>query len=173
MDRAYLITASLCFIGLIGRTSYELLKKGGRVDTKNKIIFAAVFAAMCIMLGGWPAISRLDPWRIVIPSMVRWIGLGTLAAALTLAIGGLIQLRGVENIDHLVTAGLFSRFRHPMYTGFILWIIGWIILYGAVGSIALGLACVGNILYWRHLEEAALESLYGESYRNYRRGTWF
>ena len=36
-----------------------------------------------------------------------------------------------------------------------------------------GLAGIANILYWRHLEEGALESLFGEAYRVYRRATWF
>ncbi len=37
----------------------------------------------------------------------------------------MIQLKGLENINHLVTTGLFSKIRHPMYDGFILWILGW------------------------------------------------
>lgn len=48
--------------------------------------------------------------------------LGLTALALVLAIGGLVQLRGLENIDHLVTTGLYSRIRHPMYVGFILFL---------------------------------------------------
>ena len=82
-------------------------------------------------------------------------------------------MRGLENIDHLVTTGLFSRLRHPMYVGFILWILGWVVRYGAVVSLAAGVLCIGNILYWRQLEERALESQYGEDYRSYRRATWF
>jgi protein-S-isoprenylcysteine O-methyltransferase Ste14 len=79
----------------------------------------------------------------------------------------------VENIDHLVTTGLFSRIRHPMYAGFILWIVGWVVRDGAVVSLAVGLVGIGNILYWRRLEERALESGYGEVYRTYRQQTWF
>jgi len=93
--------------------------------------------------------------------------------ALVLAVGGLVQLRGVEHIDHLVTTGLFSRIRHPMYAGFVLWIVGWATSYGALGSLTVGALCIGNILYWRHLEENALEAQYGERYRAYRLGTWF
>jgi protein-S-isoprenylcysteine O-methyltransferase Ste14 len=60
-----------------------------------------------------------------------------------------------------------------MYVGFCLWIAGWVVYCGAVASFAVGLACIGNILCWRHLEEAAMESQYGETYRVYRQGTWF
>ena len=54
---------------------------------------------------------------------------------LGLALGGLFQLKGLENIDRLVTSGLFAKIRHPMYTGFILWILGWVIRYGALASL--------------------------------------
>jgi hypothetical protein len=46
------------------------------------------------------------------------------------------------------------------------------VCFGAACSAVIGLACIGNILYWRHLEESALESRYAEDYRRYRRTTW-
>jgi protein-S-isoprenylcysteine O-methyltransferase Ste14 len=60
-----------------------------------------------------------------------------------------------------------------MYTGFILWIVGWAVYHGAAVSLAAGLAALASILHWRRLEEADLEARYGEAYRAYRRGTWF
>jgi len=60
-----------------------------------------------------------------------------------------------------------------LYAGFILWILGWAIYLGAVVSLAAGLVGVGNILYWRGLEEKELESRYGKDYAEYRKGTWF
>jgi protein-S-isoprenylcysteine O-methyltransferase Ste14 len=173
MDRAYLIVAGLCLLGLTIRTGYELLKKAGRLDTQNKAIFAVVFVAMCVMLMSWPAICPLDPWRFALPGIVRMIGLTVAIAGLALAIAGLVQLRGVENIDHLVTTGLYSRLRHPMYIGFILWIAGWVTAFGAVFGLAVGLVCIANILYWRRLEESAMESCYGEDFRVYQQRTWF
>lgn len=171
MDSTYLVVAGLCLMGVAIRTSYELLKKAGRVDTGSKPIFAVVFAAMCVMLASWPAMCPLDPWRIALPGVARPMGLGLATAGGALAIGGLVQLRGLEDVDHLVTTGLFSWLRHPMYVGFILWILGWVVRDGAVVSLAVGLVCVANILLWRRLEEIALESRFGEDYRAYRRGT--
>jgi uncharacterized membrane protein len=43
-----------------------------------------------------------------------------------------------------------SRTRHPMYLGFILWILGWAAFHGAVVSLAVGLVGIGNFLLWRH-----------------------
>jgi protein-S-isoprenylcysteine O-methyltransferase Ste14 len=101
------------------------------------------------------------------------MGLGVLLLGLAIAVTALIQLRGVENIDHLVTTGMFSKLRHPMYLGFILWIAGWIIFTGAGASLLVGAVAVGCILFWRHLEEEKLLSDYGEEYERYRKGTWF
>ena len=171
MDSTYLTLAGLCLTALMIRNGYEVLKKGGRIDVENKMIFVVVFAAMCTMLASWPLMCTLDPRRMVVPGSLRWVGLGMMATGFALAVGGMIQLRGVENIDRLVTTGLFSRLRHPMYTGFILWIIGWAAVYGPMVSPVVGIVYVGSILYWRHLEECALESQYGDDYRIYRRRT--
>lgn len=173
MRNAYIVSLALCLLGLGIRTTYEILKKRGTVDTKNTGIFAVVFAGMVLMLASWIPMCPVDPWRIHYHGAIRGIGLAALAAGLGLAVGGLIQLRGLENIDRLVTSGLYAKIRHPMYTGFILWILGWIIFYGAVMSMFIGLVCIGNVLYWRRLEESNLAAQYGESYLTYSRGTWF
>lgn len=173
MNRTYFVVAGLCAVGLVIRTTYELLKERGKVETKNRAIFAVVFVAMIAMLASWPLLCPLDPKRVAVPAVVRWLGLGTVTAGVALAVGALVQLRGLENIDHLVTTGLYSRLRHPMYAGFLLWIAGWVVAHGALLSLALGLVAIGNVLYWRRLEEGALESCYGEAYRAYRRDTWF
>ena len=173
MNTYYLVFLGLYLGSLIIRTSYELLKKAGRVNPKRMIIFAVVFAAMCLLWVSWFSLCPLDPFRFALPGIVRWVGLGMLIMGLGLVLGGVVQLRGVENINHLVTTGLFSKLRHPMYTGFILWILGWALFHGAVVSLVIGFVGIANILYWRRIEEENLESWYGEDYRMYRQGTWF
>jgi protein-S-isoprenylcysteine O-methyltransferase Ste14 len=172
MERTYLLTAAACLLGLAVRSGYEWLKSAGKVDTRNPAVFAVVFVGMCVMLASWPVMCPLDPRRLALPGAVQWIGLAAAGCALVLAVGGMVQLRGLENIDHLVSTGFYARIRHPMYTGFVLWIAGWVLRHGAVTSLAVGVVCVGNILYWRWLEERALEAQYGEAYQSYRARTW-
>jgi len=173
MKFSFATYAALCLTGLCIRITYEILKKNGKVDTKNAGIFAVVFSGMALMLASWIFMCPLDPWRVRYHGAIRGTGLAALTAGLVLAITAFIQLRSLENVDHLVTNGLFAKIRHPMYTGFILWISGWVIHYGAAMSSLIGLACIGNILYWRRLEEIQLTASYGESYLAYRRKTWF
>lgn len=173
MITGYLVFVGLYFLGLMIRVIYEQLKKNGRIDPKNKITFTIVLCAMCLLWASWFNMCPLDPFQLSIPHVVRWIGFSTFLVGLGLAIGAVIQLRGVENINHLVTKGLFSKIRHPMYVGFILWIFGWAIYHGAVISLIVGNVAICNIFYWKILEERELESAYGDIYLEYRNRTWF
>ncbi len=171
MHTDYIISVSLFLIGLIIRTTYELLKKAGMVNPRSRILFSAIFLSMCLLWTSWFSMCPLDPLHLILPITIRLIGLTLLTTGLILAIGALVQLRGLESIDHLVTTGLFSLIRHPMYTGFILWIIGWALYHGALVSFLIGVIGIANILYWRQLEENKLISTYGENYLLYRKRT--
>ncbi len=173
MSTNYLLGLCMCVLGLAIRTGYELRKKAGKADNENAFVFAVVFAAMGLMLTSWPIMCPSDPTRIALPGTVHSLGLCLWIIGVCLALGALAQLRGVENIDHLITTGIFSRLRHPMYLGFICWIIGWGIYTGAVASLVAGLVAVCNVLFWRKWEEEKLAATYGETYRTYRQGTWF
>jgi protein-S-isoprenylcysteine O-methyltransferase Ste14 len=173
MKSSYFIILGLYLVSMAIRTGYEILKKDGRVNSKDANLFRIVFLAMCLLWVSWFSMCPQDPLHLALLGFIRWIGFGIFAFGMILAVGALIQLRGVENIDHLVTNGLFARLRHPMYLGFILWIVGWAIYHGAVVSFIAGLVGIGNILYWRHLEENHLENFYGDRYIAYRNQTWF
>jgi protein-S-isoprenylcysteine O-methyltransferase Ste14 len=124
MKAGYLVFVGLYFLGMMIRVIYEELKKKDRLSPKNIIIFTIVLLSMCLMWVSWFNMCALDPLQVSLPRVASWIGFGTFLVGLVLAIGATIQLRGVENINNLVTKGLFSKIRHPMYLGFILWIFG-------------------------------------------------
>ncbi len=173
MNSGFLTFAVLFLLCLAIRCGYELLKESGRIDTERRPVFIAIVAAMCVLWISWFSLCRADPYRMDLPGAVRWAGFAVFLAGMALAVGALIQLRGVENIKHMVTAGLFRKIRHPMYTGFILWIFGWSVYHGALLSLAIGLFGVAATLWWRHLEDRRLEVQFGSGYRNYRLTTWF
>lgn len=173
MNAAYLACVGFYVAGLLIRDGYEVLKKTGRIDTTDTRVFAFVFTSMCVMWVSWFAMGLLDPTNLAVSDVLLWVGLGAVVLGSVLAVGGVWQLRGVENIDHLVTSGLFARIRHPMYVGFLLWILGWGLYQGAAASLAIGTLGIASILWWRHLEERELESHYGEVYAEYQTSTWF
>jgi protein-S-isoprenylcysteine O-methyltransferase Ste14 len=173
MKTNYFIFFVLFLICLALRATYEILKKAGKINPKSKPLFVFLLFVMCLLWTSWFAMCPEDPFKIAFPNIARWIGLGIFVVGMGLALGAFYQLRGVENIDHLVTGGLFSKLRHPMYLGFICWIIGWSIYHGAGLSLMVGFVGIGNILYWRSLEDVHLEKTYGDRYIEYRKRTWF
>jgi protein-S-isoprenylcysteine O-methyltransferase Ste14 len=173
MIGGFLGLVTLYLAALAVRTSYELLKRAGRVDPKSQALFIVILLDMTVLWASWFTACSMDPVRLAFPVIVHRAGLAVLFAGLVLAVGALVQLKGVENIDHLVTTRFFGRVRHPMYLGFTLCILGWAVFQGSLVGFAVGLVGIGNILLWRHLEEQHLETRYGEVYRAYRARTWF
>jgi protein-S-isoprenylcysteine O-methyltransferase Ste14 len=173
MDNHFLIPAGLFILSLAIRATYELLKEAGRINLENKIIFAAIFTSMCVLWMSWFSLCPLDPYHVGLSDAIRLTGLACFIVGTVVAVGALVQLRGVENIKNLVTTGLFSKLRHPMYVGFILWIVGWSVYHDGAVSLALGVAGIASVLWWRHLEEARLVAQFGSKYEEYRLSTWF
>lgn len=173
MDNGFVIAAALFILCLAVRSIYEFLKEARKIDPENKVIFIAIFTSMCVLWVSWFSLCTMDPFRMEVPIWLGWVGLAIFIAGSILAVGALIQLRGVENIDHLVTAGLFRKLRHPMYAGFVCWVVGWSIYHGAFLSLAIGLVGIVSVLWWRHLEEGRLEKQFGADYHQYRLTTWF
>src|SRR5512133_87450 len=162
MNTPYISLLVLCMTGLLIRNGYEILKKAGKIDPQNKLVLAVVILGMSLFLPAWVFMCPLDPWHVDLPVAVSDIGTLMLIAGAGLALAALYFLRGVENIDHLVTGGLFKYLRHPMYAGFILWILGWIVRCGAGMSLIAGIFAIASVLWWRSLEEEKLVAEYGE-----------
>ncbi len=173
MDSSFLVPAFLFLLCLAIRSAYELLKQGGRINPESKPVFACILTAMLVLWFSWFTLCPADPLRVDIPVPVRWSGLVLFILGTIVAIGALIQLRGVENIDHLVTSGFFAKLRHPMYMGFLAWFVGWSLYHGAMVSLVIGLPGIASVLWWRKLEDARLRKQFGEAYERYRLATWF
>ena len=169
----FYIIISVCILTLFIRDYYEFLKYRNKINTKNKVVFAIVFIAMGLMLTSWIIMGAYDPFRIILPLYIKWIGIGFLLVGFALVFIAIFKLKGIENIDHLVTNGIFSKIRHPMYTGFILWIIGWAAFHGSWLALVIGIVAIANILWWKKLEEIKLVFEYKEKYIDYRKSTWF
>lgn len=108
---------------------------------------------------------------------LRWIGL--VMAALGLA--GLIVARWTlgkafsitPQARQLVTHGIYSKIRHPIYVFSSIWLAGlilmvqWRYLWALLGMIV-----IVQVLRARQ-EARVLEARFGDQYREYRRSSWF
>ncbi|NYZ67489.1 isoprenylcysteine carboxylmethyltransferase family protein [Endozoicomonas sp. SM1973] len=75
-----------------------------------------------------------------------------------------------EESSSLVTHGIYSITRNPMYVGFAILLMGWSVLLSNVYSLLLvfGFICYLN-RYQIKAEEQALENLFGEKYLTYKK----
>jgi len=73
----------------------------------------------------------------------------------------------------LVTRGLYSKIRNPIYV-FGSWVLaGGILVFGKPVLLLIFLLVIPLQIWRAGKESAVLESAFGEEYRKYRAGTWF
>ena len=107
----------------------------------------------------------------------RWIGL----------LLGLIGLAGVilsrytlgrsfsvaPKATALVTSGIYSRIRNPIYISGEIFMVGLVLMVGRRDLLIVPLALVPVQIVRARREAAVLEAKFGDAYREYRKRTWF
>jgi len=134
-----------------------------------------VFLAFAVL--GW-LLERLVPLGVT-PVPRESVIAGVAICVIALAIGGLAvaEMRRAQTpvrpgleVKRMVTTGIFTRTRNPMYLGMALLLIGagiasanpWLILMGPLLLVYFTFRVVNR-------EEAYLEALFGDEYRAYRK----
>jgi protein-S-isoprenylcysteine O-methyltransferase Ste14 len=120
----------------------------------------------------WFLTTWSGPWN-----MTRYIGTVLVAVGISFIAIARYQLGrsfSVQAEAHkLVTTGLYSKIRNPIYVFGIVMIAGMILILGRpVGWLVLAAAIVGQTIRARR-EARVLEAAFGDAYREYRRKTWF
>jgi len=162
----------VCTVTHIIRTIYEILKHK-KVLEASKLTFVIMFINMLILWVSWGFLCSLDIYKMNLPVLIRYLGLALVAFGIIIFLMGLFTIKTLESYEgDLITTGIYSKIRHPMYLGFILWSIGFPIYFGALFSFILSFLFIGNILFWRYLEEKELEERFS-TYKDYRKSTIF
>jgi len=162
----------VCAVTHIIRSIYEILKHK-KVLEASKVSFVIVFINMLILWISWGFLCSLDIHKMNLPVPIRYFGLILVAFGIVTFFMGLFTIKTLESYEgDLITKGIYSKIRHPMYSGFILWLIGFPIFFGAFFSFILSFLFMGNILFWRYLEEKELEQRFSD-YMVYKRTTIF
>ncbi len=129
------------------------------------IALGAVLAAWVVVMGreGWTPM-RLAGVALLVVGYAGW-----LAAHLTLGRSFAIQARAQQ----LVTRGIYSKIRNPIYVFGALLIAG-VLLLLQMPWLLLILVVIIPMQVWRARNEArVLEEKFGDDYRAYRAKTWF
>jgi len=168
----FILLVIVCVLTHIVRTIYEILKHK-KILHASRLSFVIIFANMAVLWISWFLLCRFDVYKIDLPSVIRYFGaaLNLLGAALFFI--ALFTIKTLETYDgDLITKGIYSKTRHPMYLGFILWLIGPPLFYAAVTSFALAVLFIANVLFWRYLEEIELGKRF-TGYKDYKAKTVF
>jgi len=156
-NKTFTALVFLCLITHIIRTVYEILKHK-KIVVASKFSFAIIFTNMAVLWISWFMLGSYDVYKINLPSVVRYFGIVLDLLGAVLFFTALFTIKTLETYNgDLITKGIYSKVRHPMYLGFILWLIGTPVFYGAVFSFTLAVLFIANVLFWRHLEEIELE----------------
>ena len=134
----------------------------------NVVTFIMVVIAAVVLLRQTMGL----PWT---PN--RIVGVAISVPALLLLLTARIQLGRAFSVraraTNLVTTGLYSRIRNPIYVFSTFLILGVIVWSGRpVFLLLLAVLIVVQIRRSR-TESAVLEAKFGEEYREYKRKTWF
>jgi protein-S-isoprenylcysteine O-methyltransferase Ste14 len=107
----------------------------------------------------------------------RWTGLGIAVPAAILLFSARWQLGRSFSVTPqaraLVTRGLYSKIRNPIYVFSALFLVGILIALGYRYAFLLLVVLVPVQIFRAHQEAKVLEARFGEEYRKYRQGTWF
>lgn len=168
----FIALVAICVITHIIRIIYEILKHNNKLKP-GKLSFAIIFTNMMFLWISWFALCRLDIHKIHLSGAVSLAGLAIATAGLIIFLTALFTIKTLESYDgDLITWGIYSKIRHPMYLGFICWLIGFPLFQHGLFSLILSLPFIANIFFWQCLEEKELVNRFS-GYPDYKKKTWF
>jgi len=83
-------------------------------------------------------------------------------------VSGLAEIEPGKHRQQLITTGVRSRVRHPIYLGHFCEILGWCVGTGLIALYGLALFAVITGAVMIRIEDHELETRFGEAYREYR-----
>jgi protein-S-isoprenylcysteine O-methyltransferase Ste14 len=138
---------------------------------------APEIVAFCLLFGRWPWPQWLR-WRFVPESSlaIAWVGLGLTAVGIGFSVWARLFLGRnwsgrvtIKEQHELIQTGPYSIVRHPIYSGFLLAMLGTALVQGQLRSLlALPMAALGWALKLR-LEESFMAQQFGSAYLDYKR----
>jgi len=127
---------------------------------------------MAVGVLAWVLVTWTTPWNAqrYVGTVLAVVGISMIALA-RYQLGKSFSVRAEAH--HLLTTGLYSKIRNPIYVFGMVLIIGLIlVLQRPILWIFLVVVGVAQTIRARR-EARVLENAFGDAYREYRRKTWF
>jgi protein-S-isoprenylcysteine O-methyltransferase Ste14 len=176
--RRELVVASVLLTVVAWFSGTSGLSSGKSSSPQSKRILLWFMVLLLTMITIPPYCDRRDLWTIDGDAM-RYLGLALFW------IGSVVRLIAVFALGHrftgivaiqpnhkLKTDGIYRHVRHPSYTGLLVAMIGWVLVFRS--SIGLGLNLILFLLLLSRMadEETFLEAEFGDEYCAYRKKSW-
>ena len=125
-----------------------------------------------LLFAAWHYLQRGEPM-----DFWSWTGLGLAAISVVLFAVARIQLgssfQASAEANKLVTTGIYSKLRNPIYIFGLTFLLGMILLTKIFWLLLTLLVLIPMQLKRVRNEEKVLAEKFGEEYLEYRKGTWF
>ena len=187
MVEQLLIIVSVLLFGLQHSGLSALRVKGRIIDRWGKVGYARLFNGSSILtvalaffsMNFWGWLYFLTNPEAVQPVLlfpgVILIALGLIVstkASQAISVSTVADMR-TDRKPQLVTDGIYSRIRHPLYLATILLLLGMAAVYPFTNVLVFALSLIGYVLVGAWLEERKLLLQYGQEYLEYRKKAGF
>ena len=172
MDWFFLIGFVLCFLGYATHT-YSHYQEYRRKKIKEDLLTKLRHVMIPIGYFGWFHMLFADPTNLGLPYFINIIGSLIGIAGFGLYILSVHQKKGHGEETHLITKGIYSRIRNPMYLGIILMHVGFPVGWNKLFTLVSAVIWIPQIFVWKYWEERLLERRFGKQYKKYKGRTIF
>jgi len=167
----YIVGFFICLVCFLTRTLYHVLEYKKSRIAAHKSMALLIAINMALLWSAWFFMNFTDPLRIALPQWLRISGFVLFIIGTVLMIVSHIHIPGYGT-NKLRTTGIYSRIRHPMYLGFMLWLVGFPLFWQSIVTLITAVLWVPAFITWQILEEQQLVEKFPE-YRAYIERTWF
>ncbi len=167
----YIVKFCVCFVCFFTRTLYHVLEYKKSTIAEHKSMPLLISINMFVLWFAWFSMNFSDPLRIALPMWLRIFGLLLFFIGAVLVVIAHLHIPGYGTKEARTT-GIYSKLRHPMYFGFMLWLVGFPLFWQSIITLITAVLWVPAFVSWQILEEKQLEEKFPE-YRAYKKQTLF
>jgi protein-S-isoprenylcysteine O-methyltransferase Ste14 len=130
-----------------------------------------VAAGVVLVLLGWLAIKYSGRYGLVLARspVLDMLSVSLLLVSAVIRVMAFKEIRCTYRIRNLVTSGIYSKTRNPVYLAFMLIIAGIALLSRGLLAFAWFLVSVAVLYYLAKKEENDLERAFGDEYLKYKK----